>query len=289
MGVDCEAVFPARPLALPLLAPLLVAILWVGLWPGAAALAEGARALPGALADGAFRAAIATDLATALGAALGAMLAGLALALAAAGARAGRGILAALVIWPAAVAPGVAALAWTLAAREAPAIAARAVTAVEERTAEALDTLALLFGVEAGPLDPGLATALGTLAESPAVILGLALGWTLAGLAALVLIAAIRAIPARLIEAAMLDHAGPWRRFGALTLPLLRPVIARLLPALFVLALFGLQAAGQGSAAAMSETAAAPGEAAARTALHALAAAAAVAPALARLLRRVAP
>ena len=46
-----------------------------------------------------------------------------------------------------------------------------------------------------------------------------------AGQFALIFLAALRAIPSTLYDAASLDGAGPWRRFFHITLPLLTPVI----------------------------------------------------------------
>ncbi len=49
--------------------------------------------------------------------------------------------------------------------------------------------------------------------------------WRWTGYNALIVLAAMQAIPPELHEAAMIDGAGPWRRFRTVTLPLLRPTI----------------------------------------------------------------
>ncbi|QUQ65262.1 sugar ABC transporter permease [Kutzneria sp. CA-103260] len=49
--------------------------------------------------------------------------------------------------------------------------------------------------------------------------------WRWTGYNALIVLAAMQAIPPELHEAAMIDGAGPWRRFRSVTLPLLRPTI----------------------------------------------------------------
>lgn len=49
--------------------------------------------------------------------------------------------------------------------------------------------------------------------------------WKNVGFAMIVLLAGMQQVPADLYEAAMLDGAGPWRRFTAVTLPSLRPAL----------------------------------------------------------------
>ena len=49
--------------------------------------------------------------------------------------------------------------------------------------------------------------------------------WRWTGYNALIVLAAMQAVPPELHEAAMIDGAGPWRRFRSITLPLLRPTI----------------------------------------------------------------
>jgi len=49
--------------------------------------------------------------------------------------------------------------------------------------------------------------------------------WRWTGYNALIVLAAMQAIPPELHEAAMIDGAGAWRRFRSVTLPLLRPTI----------------------------------------------------------------
>jgi multiple sugar transport system permease protein len=55
----------------------------------------------------------------------------------------------------------------------------------------------------------------------PAIILMAV--WKNFGFNMIIFLAGLQAIPERLYEAARLDGAGPWRRFTAVTLPLLRP------------------------------------------------------------------
>ncbi|HEY0497971.1 MAG TPA: sugar ABC transporter permease, partial [Kutzneria sp.] len=49
--------------------------------------------------------------------------------------------------------------------------------------------------------------------------------WRWTGYNALIVLAAMQAIPPEMNEAAMIDGAGPWRRFTSITLPMLRPTI----------------------------------------------------------------
>jgi ABC-type sugar transport system permease subunit len=49
--------------------------------------------------------------------------------------------------------------------------------------------------------------------------------WKNVGFTMIVLLAGMQQVPADLYEAAMLDGAGPWRRFTAVTLPALRPAL----------------------------------------------------------------
>jgi multiple sugar transport system permease protein len=58
----------------------------------------------------------------------------------------------------------------------------------------------------------------------PAIILMAV--WKNFGFNMIVLVAGLQSIPERLYEAAMLDGAGPWRRFTAITLPMLAPTLA---------------------------------------------------------------
>jgi len=57
----------------------------------------------------------------------------------------------------------------------------------------------------------------------PAIILMAV--WKNFGFNMIVLLAGLQAIPERLYEAASLDGAGPWRRFTAITLPMLAPTL----------------------------------------------------------------
>lgn len=58
--------------------------------------------------------------------------------------------------------------------------------------------------------------------------------WKGVGWSAIILLAALQAIPGELVEAAAVDGAGPWRRFRHVTLPLLRPTLAFLLVVLVI-------------------------------------------------------
>jgi len=58
----------------------------------------------------------------------------------------------------------------------------------------------------------------------PAIILMAV--WKNFGFNMIVLVAGLQSIPERLYEAAMLDGAGPWRRFTSITLPMLAPTLA---------------------------------------------------------------
>jgi multiple sugar transport system permease protein len=58
----------------------------------------------------------------------------------------------------------------------------------------------------------------------PAIILMAV--WKNFGFNMIVLVAGLQGIPERLYEAAALDGAGPWRRFTAITLPMLAPTLA---------------------------------------------------------------
>ncbi|EWM19234.1 carbohydrate ABC transporter permease [Kutzneria sp. 744] len=49
--------------------------------------------------------------------------------------------------------------------------------------------------------------------------------WRWTGYNALIVLAAMQAIPPELNEAALIDGAGPWRRFTSITLPMLRPTV----------------------------------------------------------------
>jgi ABC-type sugar transport system permease subunit len=49
--------------------------------------------------------------------------------------------------------------------------------------------------------------------------------WATTPLIVILLLAGLLAIPAELYEASEIDGAGPWQRFGRVTLPLLTPVI----------------------------------------------------------------
>ncbi|MGF1447264.1 MAG: ABC transporter permease subunit [Pikeienuella sp.] len=50
--------------------------------------------------------------------------------------------------------------------------------------------------------------------------------WTLLPVNILLFLAALRSVPKSLLEAAAIDHAGPWRRLSSITLPLLTPTTA---------------------------------------------------------------
>jgi multiple sugar transport system permease protein len=49
--------------------------------------------------------------------------------------------------------------------------------------------------------------------------------WTQVGYVALFFVAGLRAIPSTVLEAALLDGAGPWQTFRLVTLPLLSPTL----------------------------------------------------------------
>jgi cellobiose transport system permease protein len=49
--------------------------------------------------------------------------------------------------------------------------------------------------------------------------------WRWTGYNALILLAAMQAIPQDLYDAAAVDGAGPWRRFRSITVPMLRPTL----------------------------------------------------------------
>ncbi len=58
--------------------------------------------------------------------------------------------------------------------------------------------------------------------------------WKGVGWSAIILLAALQAIPTELLEAAAVDGADPWRRFRHVTLPLLRPTLVFLLVVLVI-------------------------------------------------------
>jgi len=58
--------------------------------------------------------------------------------------------------------------------------------------------------------------------------------WKGVGWSAIILLAALQAIPAQLLEAAAIDGAGPWRRLRHVTLPLLQPTLVFLLVVLII-------------------------------------------------------
>ncbi|MBO0743974.1 MAG: sugar ABC transporter permease [Candidatus Dormibacteraeota bacterium] len=49
--------------------------------------------------------------------------------------------------------------------------------------------------------------------------------WQNFGLTSIILLAALQQVPSQLLEAASIDGAGPWRRFRAITVPLITPAI----------------------------------------------------------------
>ncbi|MFE5143771.1 carbohydrate ABC transporter permease [Streptomyces fagopyri] len=61
-----------------------------------------------------------------------------------------------------------------------------------------------------------------SLALPTVIVVGI---WKNVGFTMIVLLAGMQQVPADLYEAAMLDGAGPWRRFTAVTLPALRPAL----------------------------------------------------------------
>lgn len=81
--------------------------------------------------------------------------------------------------------------------------------------------------------------------------------WQNLGLAFVIVLAGLQAVPDEVIEAATLDGYGPWRRLTRITLPLISPVLLFLL---VVLVIFGFQAFAQieivtnGGPAGASET-----------------------------------
>lgn len=58
--------------------------------------------------------------------------------------------------------------------------------------------------------------------------------WKGVGWSAIILLAALQAIPTELLEAAAVDGAGPWRRLRHITLPLLRLTLVFLLVVLVI-------------------------------------------------------
>lgn len=81
--------------------------------------------------------------------------------------------------------------------------------------------------------------------------------WQNLGLAFVIVLAGLQAVPDEVVEAATLDGYGPWRRLTRITLPLISPVLLFLL---VVLVIFGFQAFAQieittnGGPAGASET-----------------------------------
>jgi multiple sugar transport system permease protein len=69
------------------------------------------------------------------------------------------------------------------------------------------------------------------LAMVPINLLGI---WKGVGWSAIILLAALQAIPAELLEAAAIDGADPWHRLRHVTLPLLRPTLVFLLVVLVI-------------------------------------------------------
>jgi multiple sugar transport system permease protein len=69
------------------------------------------------------------------------------------------------------------------------------------------------------------------LAMVPINLLGI---WKGVGWSAIILLAALQAIPGELLEAAAIDGAGAWRRLRHVTLPLLRPTLVFLLVVLVI-------------------------------------------------------
>jgi len=65
----------------------------------------------------------------------------------------------------------------------------------------------------------------------PILLLGI---WKGVGWSAIILLAALQAIPVELLEAAAIDGSGPWRRLQHITLPLLRPTLVFLLVVLVI-------------------------------------------------------
>jgi multiple sugar transport system permease protein len=65
----------------------------------------------------------------------------------------------------------------------------------------------------------------------PILLLGI---WKGVGWSAIILLAALQAIPIELIEAAAIDGSSPWRRLRHITLPLLRPTLVFLLVVLVI-------------------------------------------------------
>jgi len=59
----------------------------------------------------------------------------------------------------------------------------------------------------------------------PMLVVSLANGWSLCGLSMLMFGAALRNVPKDMIEAAMLENAGPVRRFTRIVFPVIRPTV----------------------------------------------------------------
>ncbi len=65
----------------------------------------------------------------------------------------------------------------------------------------------------------------GFLYKAPMLVVSLANAWSLCGLSMLIFAAALRNVPRDMIEAAMLENAGPFRRFARIVFPVIRPTV----------------------------------------------------------------
>ena len=81
--------------------------------------------------------------------------------------------------------------------------------------------------------------------------------WQNLGLAFVIVLAGLQAVPEEVIEASRLDGYGPWRRLTRITLPLISPVLMFLLVVLVVFALHAfaqIEVLTNGGPAQSSET-----------------------------------
>jgi len=249
-------VFDARILPIVLVLPhLIVAAVFV-LWPAAETLVAAVGA-PGAKppVSGMRFAALFDDptflrtlgLTLIYAGLLTALAIGLALllALAASAPLTGRSLYRHLLVWPVAVAPAAAGLIWAYlldpsggaligwvdgALASALGLWREAVSIVAPHVPEGI-------GLSA-PTDPAVPAWAGLAPETRALmVLTVASVWKQLGFNVLIFLVALQSIPRSLIEAAALDHAGPWRRFWKISLPMLAPALTFLLVVNLVYAL----------------------------------------------------
>jgi len=253
-----QVIFGSRVLPLLLLAPhIAIAVVFV-LWPVAEIVADALirrsgdgvwRVDPGPLAalvtDRAYLRALGLTLIFSAVVTLVSILLALFAALAISARRHGAGLYRTLIIWPLAVAPAAAAVIWGFlldpslgaAAREAAEATAAAGAALSDG-AHMLglgDVASAIAGAVSG-LDPAAWQSIDPGARG-LVTVTVASIWKQTALSFLIFLIGLRAIPRSVIEAAAIDHAGPWRRFRTITLPHLSPSILFLLTLNLVYAL----------------------------------------------------